>query len=74
MSKDTVHAAYLMALRDERETLNDMKARGENVAIEARAMLATCEACLKQGFGGDMLEYMRGSRDFWRNQIKILNA
>ena len=68
---DIVHEAYLMALRDEREILTRARADGEDIPSLARAMLETCERMAKQGYGGDMAHYVRGSRDFWRNQVKL---
>lgn len=66
-----VSAAYLLGIRDERQLLNAEKAKGEDLAILARDMLANIEATLREGFGGEMAQYMRGGRDFWRNQIRL---
>lgn len=71
MNGKTVSQAYLMGLSDERGLLRDMVKRGENLATEAPAMLASVESTLARGFSGDMAEYMRGSRDFWRHQCKL---
>jgi hypothetical protein len=66
----TVSSTYLDALRDERDILNRAKADGECMATLARDMLANCEATLARGWSGPMLDYMRGGRDFWRNQAR----
>lgn len=66
-----VTEAYLLGIKDARETLNYDIARGETDVTElARQMIATIEANLRQGFGGEMRQFMLGGRDFWRNQVK----
>ena len=70
----TVSAAYLLGIRDERQLLNEAKARGELDRGFAREILANIEATLRQGFSGEMAQYMRGGRDFWRNQIKRMQC
>lgn len=64
----TVHQSYLMALTDERAILKQAIADGEDIATLARDMLANCNATLRKGWSGDMLQYMRGTRDFWALQ------
>lgn len=72
MATQTVTEAYLMGIRDERQILKAEIAAGETDLLGfSRSMLASVEATRKQGFGGEMAEYMKGSRDFWRNQVKI---
>lgn len=67
-----ISSAYLMGIRDERALLRDMQARGEyDARRDSRAMLATIESTLAEGFSGEMADYMRGGRDFWRNQCKL---
>jgi hypothetical protein len=66
----TVSAAYLMGIRDERQLLSEAKARGELDAGFMREILANIESTLRQGFSSEMADYMRGGRDFWRNQIR----
>lgn len=67
----TVSQAYLLGVRDERQMLNAEKTKGEQDLPQlARDMLANIESTLRQGFSGEMAEYMRGGRDFWRHQIK----
>ena len=74
MSGATVTASYLLGIRDERALLREMVARGDDLAREAPAMLASIEATLARGFSGETAEYMRGGRDFWRNQCAKLQA
>ena len=67
----TVTDTYLMAITDERAVLKQAIADGEtDLAQLARDMLANIEATYARGWSGEMAEYMRGSRDFWRNQAK----
>lgn len=69
----TVSAAYLLGLSDERALLRDMVQRGEYVpAVDAPAMLATAKATRARGWSGDMAEYMRASVDFWAGQCAKL--
>lgn len=66
----TVTESYLLGVRDERALLSDVKKRGEYDATFARDALANIESTMRKGFAGDMREYFRGGRDFWRNQMK----
>lgn len=72
MASKPVTQAYLLALSDERALLRDMAARGDDLAIEAPAMLASAKAQQGRGYAGDMADYIRGSVDFWRNQCAKL--
>lgn len=68
---DKVSQAYLMGIRDEREILEAEIAAGEtDLPKLAEDMLASVKRTLAQGFAGEMAQYMRGSRDFWANQVK----
>lgn len=69
MAKE-VHESYLMAISDERAILRQAILDGENIPQLARDMLANCKATLAKGWSGDMAQYMRGSVDFWSNQVK----
>jgi hypothetical protein len=74
MGKRIISQAYLLGIQDERALLRDLQSRGEYDAhLDAPAMLAA-ERTLARGFAGAMAEYMRGSRDFWRNQVNLLKA
>jgi hypothetical protein len=70
-TKDIVHEAYLMALRDERAPLKQAITDGDSLPELARDMLANIKATYSRGWSGDMAHYMRGSRDFWENQVKL---
>lgn len=75
MNGQSVSQSYLQAIRDERQLLREMQARGDYEARrDAPAMLDTIKRTMAQGFSGDMADYMRGSRDFWRNQCKLALA
>lgn len=67
----TVSQAYLLGICDERQILNAEKAKREDLTQLARDMLANIERTLRQGFSGEMAEYMRGGRDFWRLQLRL---
>jgi hypothetical protein len=68
----TVTQAYLLGIRDEREFFSSLPP-AERIA-DASLYLDNIERTLNEGFSGDMAEYMRGSRDFWRNQIRKHSA
>lgn len=70
MADQTVSEAYVLGIRDERQLLNEAKARGEYDRDFALAVLDSVRQTMRQGFSGEMRDYMRGSRDFWANQIK----
>lgn len=59
-----VSAAYLMGIKEGRAFLKAFP--DTNPAHEYEA----CRTMLAQGFSGDMAEFIRGERDFWKNQIK----
>ena len=66
----TVSSTYLMALTNGRAVLKQAIADGEtDLAQLARDMLANIETTYARGWSGEMAEYMRGSRDFWLNQV-----
>ena len=70
MPKRTVSEAYLMGIRDERRLYKILQAEGADMRVEARSLLTNIKATLAEGFSGEMAEYMRGSRDFWANQVR----
>lgn len=65
-----VSSSYIMALTDERAILKEAIAAGANIAELARDMLASIERTRAMGWSGEMADYMRGSVDFWTNQVK----
>ena len=70
MTQATVSQAYLLGISEGRAALRYLQARGEYEGLpDARAMLATSERLLGQGFAGEMRDCLKGERDFWRNQI-----
>lgn len=70
-AEKTVSEAYLMGIRDERELLQqDADEFARDPLAFSKAMLASVRLTLNQGYSGDMAEYMRGSRDFWANQVR----
>lgn len=71
MAIQTVSQSYLDGIQDERAILRQAIADGEtDLAGFARDMLDNINRTIAQGWSGEMAEYMRGSRDFWRNQAK----
>lgn len=70
MNAGTVSAAYLLGIREGREILNFNRADFDANPLQfSREMLASVNSVRRQGFAGDMAEFMKGERDFWRNQI-----
>lgn len=71
MTTQTVSQSYLDGIADERAILRQAIADGEtDLAALARDMLDNINRTIARGWSGEMAEYMRGSRDFWRNQVK----
>jgi hypothetical protein len=71
MTHQTVSQAYLMGIHDERELLQQERDEFARDPLGfASEMLASAQLTLAQGFSGEMAEYMRGSRDFWANQVR----
>lgn len=70
----TVSQAYLDALIDERALLNRLKAEGGLDLHSARGILANCKATRARGWTGEIAESMRASADFWRLQVKKMEA
>lgn len=67
----TVSQSYLDGISDERAILRQAIADGEtDLAGLARDMLDNINRTIARGWSGEMAEYMRGSRDFWRHQLK----
>ena len=75
MNGQSVSQSYLQAIRDEGSSC--VKCR-RAATMRRGAMRLPCSTLSKrtmaQGFSGDMADYMRGSRDFWRNQCKLALA
>lgn len=71
MTAQTVTQSYLSGMADERAILRQAIADGEtDLAGLARDMLDNIDRTIARGWSGEMAEYMRGSRDFWRHQVK----
>lgn len=71
MTNQTVSSAYLMGITDERQLLNsDAEEFAKDPLAYSRDMLTGVKRTLARGFSGDMAEYVRGSRDFWSNQVR----
>lgn len=64
--KTTVTDTYLMGIREGREYLQRFRPSID----DARAVLANIEMTLRQGFGREVGDMLRGERDFWRLQIR----
>lgn len=73
MTRHTVTQAYLLGISEGRAAFRALDP-DDDLLADARAMLADCEALLKQSFVGDMRDCLRGERDFWRNQVKQLSG
>lgn len=74
MTTQTVSQSYLDGIRDERAILRAWQAEGAtaaNLAGLARASLDTLNStCRKFDAQSPVGQYLRGCRDFWRNQAK----
>ena len=70
-NQTTVTESYLMGIKDERAFMNECKARGDTIDDLMQYALAIAGRAYARGFSGDILEYMKGGCDFWRNQLKI---
>lgn len=66
MNGQTVTQAYLLGIREGRETLAMFQREGMADCATIRAHLANCRA---KGFSGDMAEFTRGERDFFARQL-----
>ena len=64
MDMNQVSEAYLLGIREGREFLKRFPDSNPRHEYEA------CCRTLREGFSGDMAEFMRGERDFWKNRIK----
>jgi hypothetical protein len=71
MTTQTVSQAYLDGISEGRDFQRFCIAAGDTLD---RAFItdhiAAIERTMAQGFSGTMRDFMRGERDFWRNQIK----
>lgn len=59
-----VTQAYLLGVKEGREFLRAFP------ETDPRDMVEAITRTLAEGFSGDMAEFMRGERDFWKNQAK----
>jgi hypothetical protein len=70
----TVSPEYLLGITEGRDFKRDCIQRGDTID---RAFItdhiATIDRVMAQGFAGAMRDFMRGERDFWRNQLKGAN-
>ena len=66
----TVTQAYIEGIREGRAMLKHLLASGITREEAVASELATCSAITAMDFGGEMAEFNRGIRDFWRHQVK----
>lgn len=68
----TVSSSYLDGIRDGRALLRSWQAEGLSDVTElARASLVTlASTCAMYDAQSPVGQYLRGERDFWRNQLK----
>jgi hypothetical protein len=71
MTGQTYTQAYLLGIREGRETLQRFVVDGIADPATMRAHLANCSA---KGLSGEMAEFTRGERDFFRNQLAKLES
>lgn len=70
----SVSQAYLLGIEEGRAYL---KAAAEiGVKVDPREQLANCKRVLRHlgNSSNDLLECIRGQRDFWANQVKLLET
>jgi hypothetical protein len=73
MPTQTVTEAYLLGINEGRDFQRDTLARGETIdRAFVTDHIATIERVMAKGFASTMRDFMRGERDFWRNQLKKL--
>jgi hypothetical protein len=75
MTTQTVSQAYLDGILEGRDFKRHCIASGDTIDRAFIAEhIAAIERTMAQGFGGAMRDFMRGERDFWRNQMAKVTA
>jgi hypothetical protein len=73
MTTQTVTTSYLLGINEGRQFKRRCIEAGDTIDRAFIAdHIATIERVMAQGFGSTMRDFMRGERDFWRNQLKNL--
>jgi len=71
MDQTKVSEAYLLGIKEGRDNLRWLKSQGEEVDYDRMIeLLENIKAVLRMGFPDEMADFLRGERDFWKNQIK----
>jgi hypothetical protein len=74
MTTQTVTTAYLMGIHEGRQFKRRCIECGDTIdRAFVTAHIDAIERTMAQGFSGTMRDFMRGERDFWRNQLKKWN-
>lgn len=71
--------SYLLGIKEGRALYREIRVRHGLVSREdmralAQLFEANCTANLARGFARELADVFRGERDFWRGQIKKLDA
>lgn len=67
--------SYILGIKEGRALYREIRAQHRLVTREdMRAFEANCTANLARGFARELADVFRGERDFWRGQIKKLDA
>lgn len=75
MSKDTVTDAYIMGIQEAREIKRELEANGIDLnASQIEHLIATEKELCALFAGTELAGLYRGSRDFWKLQLKKLNS
>jgi hypothetical protein len=75
MATQTVTQAYLDGIIEGRDFKRHCVECGDTIDRAFIAdHIATIERTMAQGFSGAMRDFMRGERDYWRNQLKKVAA
>lgn len=74
MNEQTVNDGYLMGIKEAREIKNELEADGIVLTSDVvhRLLQTEIELCV-QFRGSEVADLYRGSRDFWKLQLKKLS-
>ena len=64
-------AAYLLGIREGRKTLRFLISQGFTHREAVKHSIETCNGVRALGFSGEMADFNRGERDFFRHQAKL---
>jgi hypothetical protein len=75
MTTQTVSQAYIDGILEGRDFKRHCTAAGDTIdRAFITAHIDAIERTMAQGFSGTMRDFMRGERDYWRNQLAKVSA